>query len=276
MFHRCVSECRLPMFGLEGNEKNIDLKETLEPSCSSIVKRRICIAYKFAMLALTWCAMVQSIYDESPDRASWIIFLTHWCTLISTLYLMSSLISMVGPYQFSVQTGTLESPKFAKWTWGLFAMSIHCQLFVTILFWYLVYDGGTIMFKTWYEHGVLFVIVAIDGFFIHRFPLRFKHIFLVYLLDISYLVWTGIHSTTNIGNTNNSDNDPETDDDALYGVLNWNQRPQASAILAVVLVFVVVPVLFLFLWIVSACIPRRYIETTELPEDEEEMQERRV
>jgi hypothetical protein len=87
------------------------------------------------------------------------------------------------------------------------------------------------------------------------------------LVILKYLIWTGFHAASDIGNPATSDNDPATDDDAIYSSLNWNQRPKGSAILAVILLCVGVPIMFLVLWSISICIPKHYDAREESKEE---------
>mgnify|MGYP006183873271 CR=1 FL=1 len=174
MFGRLLSECRLPMFGTTGADgKTIDLKETFNPS-----PKILWVVVKVPIFSLNTFSVINSILMES----FWLAHLTTWASLISTVYLISSFLSLV---LFPIESGAKDVSTNSKVTWGLFSLSINLQLFVTILFWVLVYDSSeTLVFKTIYEHGILLLLVALDGFVIHRFPIRFKQIAWVYLVEI--------------------------------------------------------------------------------------------
>ena len=178
MFGLLLSEWRLPMFGTTGADENtIDLKETFNPS-----PKIPWIVTKVALLALNTFAVINSILMEEPSKAFWLSHLTHLTTLISTVYLISSFLSLV---LFPIESGAKEVSTHSKATWGLFALSINLEMFVTIMYWVLVYDSSTLLlFRAIYEHGILFLLVALDGFVIHRFPIRFKQIAWVYLVEI--------------------------------------------------------------------------------------------
>jgi hypothetical protein len=251
MFRRLLSEWRLPMFSTtDTNGKVIDLKATFNPS-----PEKGYIAVKAVFLVFNTFAVVNSIWVEEPSKVFWLAFLTHWATIVSTLYLISSFLVCLLVRSFPQDT-TLRSVNIA---WGLFTAAVNLELFVAILYWTLVYEKGSVLlFRTIYEHGILLFVVGLDGYIIHRIPIRWKQIMLVYTVLISYLIWTGIHAISGIGNPTKADSDPETDDDALYGSLNWNERPQGSGILATLLITVAVPLMFLLTWSISICIPRRY------------------
>ena len=118
-----------------------------------------------------------------------------------------------------------------KSIWILFINSTFLELFITAIFWLLLYGGGKIYFHLIYLHGILLILVLLYGFAIHRFPVRLKQIIIILPISITYLAWTIIHSQTNIGNPNKTYNDPETkDDDTIYNIVNWNERPKETAI----------------------------------------------
>jgi hypothetical protein len=245
MFGRLLSECRLPMFGTTGADgKTIDLKETFNPS-----PKILWVVVKVPIFSLNTFSVINSILMES----FWLAHLTTWASLISTVYLITSFLSLV---LVPIEAGTKTVSSSSKLTWGLFACSINLQMFVTIL----IFDSSTNLLyrRAIYEQGILFFLVALDGFVIHRFPIRFKHIVWVYLVDISYLMWTGFHAASYIGNPSTSDTDPATDDDSLYSSLNWDEKPKDSAILAAILLCGGVPIMFLFIWSISVCIPKHY------------------
>ncbi len=257
------------MFGTTGVDgRTFSVKDTFNAS-----PKITWTVVKVAVMALNIFSVINSIYMERPDRSFWVWHLTHWTTTVSTAYLIASFISFVVP----IDSDTTELRSYLKAAWGLFVVSANLQLFVFILFWILVYESGSeIQYKTIYEHGALFFIVVFDGFLIHRFSVRFKQIALVYCVQLPYLAFTGIHAVSGVGNPTTSDNDPETDDDAVYSSLNWNQRPQGSAILATFLIFVLVPILYLLIWSVSIFIPRKYSNFDLDPETDKVMIEQGV
>ena len=111
------------------------------------------------------------------------------------------------------------------------------------------------------------LVVAFDGYFIHRIPIRFKQIALVYMVEVSYLLWTVIHALAGIGNPDFTEDLEGMDDDALYSSLNWKERTGASGFLAVLVIAVAVPIIFLITWSISVIVPRRYLNSNEKDEE---------
>jgi hypothetical protein len=103
------------------------------------------------------------------------------------------------------------------------------------------------------------ILIMMDGFVINRIPIRLKQIVFVYAYSLAYLVWSLIHFAADIGNPETIDNDPDTNDDAIYGVLSWRDSPGGAAILCLILFFVGIPLIFVFVWAVSLWVPHRYV-----------------
>lgn len=272
---RLVSELKLPMFStVDVNGQAIDIRATFQPKSSIKYSHEF---IKFAVLAFAIASIPVTIH-LAINAYFWIAFLTHWSTIIGTIYLICSFVLSLSSSPFmededendseqdsTAITGspnalTVSAPlsKLTKATWTLFVMNINLQLFVCILYWLLVFKDQELDYARVYEHGVLFVIIAIDGFVLNRTPIRLRQIGLAYIVPVTYLIWTLIHYATGVGNPDQEDEDPETDDDALYGSLNWNERPGASGRLAAMLVVAFIPIMFLFTFGVSLLFPRRY------------------
>jgi hypothetical protein len=148
---------------------------------------------------------------------------------------------------------------WTKIMWVLYVIAIHSQVVVTLLYWLLVYDGSSVDHTDVYRHGILMILIMMDGFVINRIPIRLKQIVFVYAYSFAYLVWSLIHFAADIGNPETMDNDPDTNDDALYGVLSWRDNPGGAAILCLILFFVGIPLIFVFVWALSLWVPHRYI-----------------
>eukprot|EP00541_Cyclophora_tenuis_P018914 CAMPEP_0116562768 /NCGR_PEP_ID=MMETSP0397-20121206/12352_1 /TAXON_ID=216820 /ORGANISM="Cyclophora tenuis, Strain ECT3854" /LENGTH=158 /DNA_ID=CAMNT_0004089119 /DNA_START=270 /DNA_END=746 /DNA_ORIENTATION=+ len=101
------------------------------------------------------------------------------------------------------------------------------------------------------KHGILFLVVLIDGAVISYIPVRFRSIWPLILFNLCYLTFNVIHSFTSIGNPTSTDNDPTTDDDAIYAVLNWNKRPYTAAFWAVASNVIIFPLMFFIVWAFS-------------------------
>ena len=188
-------------------------------------------------------------------RPFWLAYLTNWNVTISTLYLVLSFVNSIVPVAGPPLGQTVVSRR-VKWTWVLFTLSANVGLVVTIAYWSLIFDGNMDM-ATLFPHGILQAAVLWDGFGINAIPIRLRH-YLEWIVPFSlaYMLWSYLHIRFDIGNPDTMDEDPETNDDLIYEVLNWN-APEMTAVVAAVLVFGLAPLLHIVLWFVSGC-RRRY------------------
>ena len=148
-------------------------------------------------------------------------------------------------------------------------------LIVTILFWLLVYDGSPLEYHDVIQHGIYFVFVLLDGMIISRIPIRLKQLLPLEGIYVVYLIWTLIHGLSPMGNPNSSDDDPETDDDALYFSLNWKKRPVGALVLIIFLLFLAIPILYILLMVISNVFfkPKYVLDSTIEDADEEKDEE---
>lgn len=112
-----------------------------------------------------------------------------------------------------------------KFMWIMFVLSVFGQAFITLLFWSLEYEWGhPVEYLDIARHGIVFVVVFLEGFVVNRIPLRWMHIWLCWALTLAYITWSVLHGPLvfDMGNPLRNDNDPSTNDDALYPALSWD------------------------------------------------------
>ena len=128
------------------------------------------------------------------------------------------------------------------------------NILVVLLYWTLDYEPGqTINFSTISLHAGTCLLVLIDGNVLATIPIRLKHIVLVESMAILLVIWTLINDLTGIGDGvwPGEDQNQNNADDALYSVLDWSDNPTKAAIISVIVIFVVIPVVFLLCWMLS-------------------------
>lgn len=196
-------------------------------------------------------------FGEDP-RAFWLAYLTNWNVTMSSLYLLMSLINYIFPVSGPPPGQTVVNFR-VKLTWILFNISANMGILVTIAFWTLLWDGVMDM-ETIFPHGILTTFVLFDGFILNAIPIRLRH-YIEVLIPFAgaYVLWSYIHSLTKIGNPDYQDQDPQTNDDLIYPILDWDNHPKLTALIVVALVFVLSPILQIVLWIVSRS-RRRYVD----------------
>jgi len=142
-------------------------------------------------------------------------------------------------------------------TWAFFTLAAVSQMVVTCMYWLLVYDGEASN-ESILKHGVVFVLVWLDGLVVNKIPVRLRHWFeICFPVLLAYAIWTVLQSPLvfEVGN-------PYYDDDQIYGVLDWSSSPGFSVILVSGIIFGFSPIAHLILWGLSL-LGRRYVSTTD-------------
>jgi hypothetical protein len=252
--NRLIAEWRLGMFSLEDTEGNtLDLEKTFKPEPK--------FAFLFIkMFFLLWIVSVNCltiVRSESPGF--WPALLGNWTATGVTLYFLASL-SVMTIVPISQTEGTKI---WIRMTWVLYTLTLNLGLIVTFLFWFLENDGGAVTYVNVMQHGIFFLFVLIDGMLINRIPIRLKQLLCLEAIGGLYLIWTIIHAVTSVGNPLSNSGNPDNDDDALYDVVNWKLRAGIAVILSIILAIFAVPILYLFLWVLSLLFKPRHYVTVE-------------
>ena len=245
------------------NNRVLDIPESFAPaSCLAFVWKFFYCAGCIATMAYTMI--------ESTEVSFYFAFLTNigvlFCVLYSILSVLNTILaSRTGQPAISV------GPRI-RLTWILFTIAAHFSFVATLLFWPLVFDPSDtdVSYVQVGPHGVLLIATCFDGLFVNRIPLRLMHWYGFLLpLDIAYLVWSILQSFLGIENPA-TDNDPTTNDDAIYTVLDWKNEWQTALFWSLMTLFVIGPILFIVLWLVSTGLcccsskdPRKYVDSVD-------------
>lgn len=214
---------------------------------------------KFIFWGLTLSTIIMGWAFVADNAGFYLAYFTHWTLLLSFFYLTLSLFNsspFCQPQKQEGQEVTATASCMVKLTWGLFAVVAHAEILVTLLFWLLVYDGGEILYTTVMGHGIVMILVLLDGLVVNRIPIRMKHFAFCNIYYVLYILWSVIHSFTNIGNPDADPNDPDADQTSIYGALDWDGNPGGTAVTVVLAFGVASPILFLLLWTLALYNPR--------------------
>ena len=262
--HHFVNELTLPMFSLiDSNGKMINLQKTFasasntdgeESNRNEMISKA---GLKLAFILKTAYFLYDSI-EQFPDfKGKWLLFLTSWGHILSLLYFITSFLAAVDIIQIQKQISF-----FPKFLWVLFIITINIQVSISVLFWTFVYVPSEdkydyTFYSVIFSHGILCLMVALDGLGVNRIPLRLKQIIWVYFIPIVYIILTIVYGLKYAKYP--SDDATVIDDDGMYDLLNWKEEPLQTSLIMTGFLFALVPFQFLCLWSVSLIIPRRYI-----------------
>lgn len=144
-------------------------------------------------------------------------------------------------------------PNLIKITWLLYSTSAPLSLAICILYWIGIAPGqspqDSLNYVCIMEHGIIGIIVLIDGVLVGTIPVRAKQYVCLLAVCITYLLWSLVNYILKLGN---GDWGPAYDDDSLYPVLNWSwESRRVAAIVSSFATIILCPVLFWIVWMLS-------------------------
>ena len=140
----------------------------------------------------------------------------------------------------------------AKATWVLQDLTLSASFLVFLLYWTLIYDGGTPRPITPFTHGYNFAAMAIDQILTNQ-PVRPWHFVYFIGYSILYLIWSAIFFVSGL----------RCDGERyIYETLNWKKIDQTSLMAAVILL-VVCPIVYCGFVVCCRCRTRK-VETDDL------------
>ena len=231
----------------------IDVPASFSPHSGRVANLFNCFCLAAAVAAVVLFA--QMIYDdkEKMQYAQYFAYFTVWGLLCSFLYFVASWSNSCLPLRQE------ESATFrTKWTWVLFEVAAHTELTVTVL-WGLSWKRGT----GWevgniLAHGGVMLLVLLTGLVANRMPVRMSHFIFPFGVDLVYVLWTFVHDRLSLGNGETS-----SDDDAIYDVIDWVDNFEETATLSAFALFVVSPILWALLYLLSLPGRRTFEDITD-------------
>ena len=192
----------------------------------------------------------------------YMFFLTHWGHILNITYLLCSLVCsmiFVGSSDNGIPVIIEEDehnkalPKLIKIAWLLYSTTAPLSLAICMLYWIGIAPSqlpqDSLNYVCIMEHGIIGIIVLIDGIVVGTIPVRAKQYVCLLAVCISYLLWSLVNYILKLGN---GDWGPAYDDDALYPVLNWSwESRRVAAIVSSFATIVLCPVLFWVVWMLS-------------------------
>ena len=235
------------MFGLEDvNGRIIDIESSFAPGPTVFT-----VLWRAAVIGWIITTCVLHLWGRSrAEIGMWFGQYSNLSVLATVLYFVSALVAAI---QID---GSIVKQRVTWWvkaTWLWFSMAATLQLAAVLLFWVLVWKPGDEV--TYFElasHGLFFLVLLIDGLAVNKIPVRLKGILPLLGYNVLYMVWSMVHSYCRLGNHSSTSNDPNSDDDALYAVLNWRVRLNVAVGTAVVCNVLLFPSLYLLVWVASA------------------------
>ena len=245
----------------EAMGRSLDVSESFAPaSCYAFVWKLACTA--IAILTLAW--------QFVDDYAYFVLaYFTNWGVTFVCIYFIFNVLNTVCASRTLQPTTNASVGCRIRITWLMYAIGVHSTAGATLFYWVFLFDPSDPdwTFTNMSAHGGLLLLMVIDGMFVNRIPLRWQHWYAVLLVDIAYVGWTLIHAYLDVGNPYLEDNDPATNDDAIYDVVEWKDDFQSALIYSCINCFVLSPIIYILLWCLSngVCWDRRkFVDAVDL------------
>lgn len=195
------------------------------------------------LLALFWTgitiwSMVDHKANDLETAPEFYIYLTNWSLLIEWFYLVSATfvtrMALRNPKRTALDGAPSKTPLFARITYAAQVETYVLSFFVFVLYWALVYDGGTIHALSVFTHGVNF-LVALADCLVAGIPMRLVQFWLPFVISSTYVIFSVVYDLA--GGTADGDS-------YIYSVLDWSEDPGTAATYAVLVILVAFPVVF--------------------------------
>jgi len=243
---RFRSELRADFFSLEESSgRYIDVADSFAPASPRF---HHVLLLRAGILVLSIISLALSLYYEE-NYFIWLGYLTNLGLVISIAYQITACIVTYRRKYLTQPNANFHDELSipVKIMWFLYVWSVPNELMITLLFWtvdYPVKEDKSLQFHTFTTHGIIALLLLIDGNLIARIPLRIKHVAVMQIYSVLYLIWTVIHAFSGLGNGNKKG-------DTLYEVIDWKNKPVATLITSILIVVVVAPVMFMLAWLLS-------------------------
>lgn len=286
-----MQDARSSFFGLEqttatsvdhamGSPPLLDIRAvfTPDPLWRTILIRSFLFVFSF----------VTFIYDLCVHPEPWIYFgyLTIWGMVFSLTYQFSILVCSLQRFRYDKclgndkesERGVPSNLYLIRFAWVMYTVAAGTEITLTALFWLLIYEPGSpVTYENACLHGVVGILVLLDGNLVCSIPVRIKHLIALEFTSTLYVAWNMIHGYKGIGKTRNSNG--VTDGAPLYDVVDWKGNPKGAFIMIALVLFVAVPVVFSIVWMLSIksyIFPRQRGEESRLAHVSENQETRDV
>lgn len=242
------------------------LPDTASTNATAFTKA-IVIVWKLSVLGMEAAAFYEGFL--SKPKGFYFAYLTHWSLVMATVYSVLSFVNTISPVEaVPIEKSAIEKiglvSRRVSTTWAMFTIAAISEMVVSVLYWFLVYDGDG---HHWYHyhnllvHGIICGALWVDGLLVNRIPVRLRHWFELCLpIYVLYVLWSVLQSPVVFGMVNPY----KENDDMIYSVLDWDSAPLMAVRYAVGSTLICTPIVALLLWALALA-GRRY--TKRVPVD---------
>ena len=234
---RNVELCSFSYFSLvEPDGGVIDVKRSFVSERSNLLH-----IFLLRLVILIWStvSIVVGAFNDN-DEYFFLAYLSNWTALVSLSYLSLTLWLTIRTTDCAQTISGYDPPSITvRVTWALYSIAAPAELTIILLFWALDYDrsnDGPVTYCMVFEHGILSIIVLLDGNLVGRIPLRLKHFITFQVYNLCYLAWTVIFANCDFGES------------PIYDVLDWNHDAKGASLIVSIVLILICPFIFILCW----------------------------
>jgi len=252
-----------------------DGETTIDPGPAFSQHGPVVLAWRIVAFFFFTATLVLQLVEGNPFSLPFFSYVTSIFYLLSCVYFALSLLcSLVARASAGAREGIdslaarssggaregIDATPLEKASWLLFTVVEPGEILLTIVYWALIYTPDSAQnIYTICSHGVIAVVLTIDGWVVGQIPFRVTQFLFMFVCTGCYAVWSYIHFLI----YKNDDYEP------IYSFLNWKENPSMAAIMALAMLFIGCPFIFMLCWALSTLRPKRYILQSKTVDFEE-------
>jgi len=211
-------------------------KEEEDVSLWYLIYQLIACSFLLGNLITDW---VDSSKDPPDKQSKYLIYLTHWGIVTLNLAVLLETILTIFIF-FKIKSedkpgSTLHS--LLHFSWGISHATYSAAVFITALYWPLLYNEDDLSYFNVYKHGMQGAYSVLDQMISAR-NWEGGHWWVCLPLPLLYLIFSVIYWAA--GGTN------DKGQDYIYDVLDWEEKPGEAVALAAGALALLVVIHYLF------------------------------
>jgi len=193
------------------------------------------VLYKVLVTTYLWGSLIYT-WADTNSGSKYLIYMTNWgiCFINFTILLETVIVTLL---YFEVTVS--EKLMLASWSFCYFFY--NAAVFITLLYWTMLYESGSPSYINLYVHGLQGLFVFIDTLMSNR-QWHLEKIWTCLPFGLAYvtfnLIYWGAGGTDPWGNP------------YVYDVIDWGNHP-GEAVVTLTIGVVVCPLIHIFIWVVS-------------------------
>jgi len=193
------------------------------------------VLYKVLVTLYFWGSLIYT-WADTNSGSKYLIYMTNWgiCFINFTILLEAVIVTLL-------YFGLTVSEKLMTVSWCFCYLFYNAAVFITLLYWTMLYESGSPSYINLYVHGLQGLFVLVDTLMSNR-QWHIEKIWTCLPFGLAYVTFNLIYWAA--GGTDPFGNH------FVYDVIDWGNHP-GDAVVTLTIGVVVCPVIHTFIWMVS-------------------------